>query len=288
MAGRVAYHHPDNDRLSVNYVAYNLEKAEKRVEEFGDHKIGRIEEYELHDTTYVVYRGREVPENITEFEYNINKKVTGMEEPNSIITTRFLRLFESAAEETYEQENERLAAYKEIEIAKLPEALDRVTWTESVAVAGGELLSCLILRHALPNANHRSSLGMLSLYFQAISQSFEMPTTATDDYDWKGWVNEYIEESKKLLTVRRNTPRFRHLNDAGCTVVERKDGLRIHLEEYDLSMDHWDAMEKYADKHKRLSIEFAREVLQKAGTTELRNGEPLSKQEFAERLQQME
>jgi len=264
-----------------------LEGAENQIEKFEHDEIGRIEEYELHETVYVVYRGRKLPETVTDFEYNINEQVTGMEEPNSIITTRFLKLFESAAKETYEQENERLAAYKEIEVTKLPEALNRVAWDESVAVAGGELLSCLILRHALPNANHRSSLGMLSLYFQAISQSFKMPTTATDEYDWKGWVNEYIEDSKRLLTVRRNTPRFRHLNDAGCTVVERKDGIQIHLEEYDLSMGHWDAMDSYAERHKELSAEFAREVLQKAGTPELRNGNPLSKQEFADQLQQM-
>jgi len=123
---------------------------------------------------------------------------------------------------------------------------------------------------------------------QAISASFEMPTTTTEDYDWAGWVNEYIEQSKKLLTVRRNVPRFGYLASAGCTVVERKDGLRIHLEEYDLSMRRWDALDKYASEHERESIDFVREVLDKAATPELCNGEPLSKQEFAARLQTME
>ena len=37
-----------------------------------------------------------------------------------------------------------------------------------------------------------------------------------------------------------------------------------------------------------LSVEFAHDVLEKAETSELRNGDPLSKWEFADRLRQME
>lgn len=288
MTGRVAYHHPDNDRLSINYVSFDRKTAEERVEGFGDREIGCIEEYDLNDTIYVVYRGTEVPDATADLEYEIRDEVAEMETSDQIITTRVLNIFESIAEEKYEQEEERLAAYKQIEIGKIPDALQRVTWNESVAGSAGELLSCLILRHALPNANHRTSLGMLSLYYQAISSQFEMPATATKEYDWEGWVNEYIKNSKKLLTIRRNVPRFSYLYDAGCTVVERKDGLRIHLGEYDLSMGHWSAMETYAEEHKELSVEFAQNILERAGTLELRQGDPLSKKEFANQLQRMD
>lgn len=288
MTRRVYYHHPDNYRLSIDYVAFDIETAEERLESFGDSEIGCIEEYDLNDTIYVVYRGTEVPDVAIEIEYEIRHEVEEMETNDQIITTRVLNIFESIAEEKYEQEKERLAVYKQIEIDRIPDALQRITWNESVPRSAGELLSCLILRHALPNANHRTSLGMLSLYYQTISSQFEMPATATEDYDWEGWVNEYIENSKKLLTVRRNVPRFGYLYDAGCTVVERKDGLRIHLEEYDLSMGHWSAMETYAEEHKELSVEFARRILERAGTWELRQGDPLSKEEFANRLQGMD
>ncbi|AQL42090.1 hypothetical protein BV210_04890 [Halorientalis sp. IM1011] len=288
MAGRVAYHHPENSRLSIDYLAYEFEEAEKRAAQCEADEITRIEECELNETVYVVYRGREVPDVTEDIEYELRQEVADMEWANQIITTRILRLFESIAAEKYEQEDERLAAYKEIEITRIPEALDRVTWDESVAIAGGELVSGLILRHALPNANHRTALGMLSLYFEAISGGFDMPSTATEEYDWEGWVNEYIEDSKRLLTVRRNVPRFRHLSNAGCTVVERKDGLRIHLNDYDLTMDHWDALAEYAQIHNRQSIEFAQEVLDRAGTPELQEGKPVTKQEFAERVQKME
>lgn len=288
MSSVVPYHHPENSRLSIAYTAYDLEDAESQVTNCDTDVLSKIEEYELHETVYVVYKGKETPEVAEDIEYNLREEVSEMEWTNQIITTRILGLFEAIAEEKYEEEDERLAAYKEIETDRIPEALDRVSWQESVAEVGGELLSCLILRHALPNANHRTSLAMLSLYLQAISSGFEMPATATEDYDWEGWVNEYIEDSKRLITLRRNVPRFRYLHNAGCNVVERKDGLRIHLPEYDLSYNHWEALDEYGEQHTERSITFVENVLRQAGTTELRHGQPLSRNEFAERLQDMD
>lgn len=288
MGGCVPYHHPDDNRLSINFVTPDIDLAKENTETEESDVICSIEKYEFDRPVYVVYKGQKVPEVSPEEDFDIHDVVTEMDAADQIIATRILKLFQSVAEEKYEQEDERLTAYKQIEINKIPDALNHVTWDESVTRTGGELLSSLILRHALPNANHRTSLAMVSLYFQAISASFDMPTTTTEKYDWDGWVNEYIERSKRLLTVRRNVPRFNYLADAGCTVVERKDGLRIHLKEYDLSLRHRDALNAYADRHTQASVEFVREVLQKAGTPELRNGAPLSKQAFADQLQEME
>lgn len=288
MSSVVPYHHPENSRLSITYTAYELEDAKSQVADLGEDILSKIEECELRETVYVVYMGEETPAVAEDIEYDLREEVSEMEWATQIITTRILGLFEAIAEEKYEEEEERLAAYKEIETDRIPEALDRVSWNGSVAEVGGELLSCLILRHALPNANHRTSLAMLSLYLQAISSGFEMPATATEEYDWEGWVNEYIEDSKRLITLRRNVPRFRYLNDAGCNVVERKDGLRIHLPEYDLSFNHWEALDEYGERHRERSIEFVENVLRQAGTVELRHGQPLSRSEFADCLQDMD
>ena len=288
MTNCVPYHHPENDRLSVEFVSFDRETAAAKLTDLDGDEFGRIETFDFSREFHVVYTGRELPDSTADLEYDLRDEVAEMSEPDQIITTRLLDVFESIAEEKYDREAERLGAYKQIEIDKIPDALSRVTWTDSVSGAAGELLSSLILRHALPNANHRTSLGMMSLYFQSISERFQMPATATDTDDWEAWVNEFIEDSKKLLTVRRNVPRFSYLYDAGCTVVERKDGLQIQLSEYDLTMDHWDAMEQYAVKHKTRSVEFAEATLERAGTAELRREEPLSKSEFANRLRRME
>ncbi|WP_178917827.1 hypothetical protein [Natronomonas gomsonensis] len=287
MSTTVYYHHPEDSRLSIDYVTHDFEAAEDRTGG-SERDIYQIEEYDLNGTVYVVYHGTIVPKVADDVDLDIYESVADMEWANQIITTRILRLLESVIEEKYEEENEKLAAYKDIEVKKIPEALDRVHWGDSVTETAGELVSCLILRHSLPNANHRTSLAMLSLYYQAISPQFDMPATATEEYDWEGWVNDYIEESKEIITVRRNTIRFHYLNEYGCNVVERKDGLRIHLNEYDLDMHPRKALEHYAEYHTKRSVAFAETVLKQAGTKELRNGAPLDKVEFAERLQEMD
>ena len=287
MSTTVYYHHPEDPRLSLHYVATNLDQAEDQISP-SDNRIYRIEEYDLNGTIYIVYAGDPVPETADNLEFDIFSAVEDMEWSNKIITTRLLNLLESVIEEKYEEEDEKLSVYKDIEVERVPEALERVTWGDSVTETAGQLVSCLILRHALPNANHRTSIALLSLYYQAISPQFEMPATATEEYDWEGWVNDFIEDSKELITVRRNTTRFHYLNEFGCNVVERKDGLRIHLNEYDLSMHPREAQKHYAKRHTERCVGFAETVLERAGTSELRNGDPLDKEAFAERLQDME
>lgn len=67
-----------------------------------------------------------------------------------------------------------------------------------------------------------------------------MPETKTEiepeTYDWREWVNEYINESKRLLTVRRKNVLFKHLRGFGATTLERKHEVMIDLSEYELDM----------------------------------------------------
>lgn len=101
-------------------------------------------------------------------------------------------------------------------------------------VVAGELMSNLVIRHALPNANHRTSIAMLQFCIDSVDPSFEMPSTHVDDHTWKERVDPYIVESKRLITVRRNNVRFEHLKELGVNLVERKGGIRIQLADCDL------------------------------------------------------
>jgi len=286
---RVAYyHHPDDEQLSLDFTAPSLEKAEERVDSYDEEVLSRIEKCEFDQKVFFVYKGRPTPDYVEDLEYDLFEQVKEMEEDDRIIVTRLLGIFESIIDEKYEQEEEKLAAYKEIEVDEIPEALDNVDWDASVAEVGGSLVSALILKHALPNANHRTSIAMLRVYYEAVSSQFDMPSTATDEYEWKPWVNEFIEESKRIITVRRNSLRFHYLNQAGCNVVERKDGLRMHLNEYDLSMNPYEAQKHYAEMHTDRCIEFARQVLDEAKNPELIRGKALDKSAFAQRIQSME
>jgi prophage maintenance system killer protein len=72
---------------------------------------------------------------------------------------------------------------------------------KSLPTVAGELMSHLILRHALPNANHRTAIAMLQFCLETADPSFEMPSTHVDDEIWNAWVDPYIVESKRLITV---------------------------------------------------------------------------------------
>lgn len=61
-----------------------------------------------------------------------------------------------------------------------------------------------------------------------------VPELATAHYDWQSWVDPYIVESKRLLTVRRNVRPFHLLQGWGCETILRKGGIEITLAEYDL------------------------------------------------------
>jgi hypothetical protein len=183
------------------------------------------------------------------------------------------------------EEAEKLKAYKRVELEAVPDALKRVRWGEAVPTTAGTLLSNLILRHALPNANHRTAFGILELYLECADSQFWMPSMATDDFDWKEWVDPYIVDSKQLLTVRRNTSRFRMLENAGCETVLRKGGIGISLSEYDLTVGYRDALREYAERHEDRSIEFVHELLARAGAENFADTTGIDKSSFARRLE---
>jgi hypothetical protein len=282
------YHHPDDERLSLDYTASSMENARNRIDQYDEDALWEIDRYEFDREVFLVYLGEETLQYANNIELDIFEGVNDMDRANSIITTRILRLFETVIEEKFEQEQEKLSAYKDLEIEDIPNALDHVQWHGPVAQVGGSLVSSLILRHALPNANHRTSIAMLRVYYEAVSSQFDMPQTATDEYDWEPWVDEFIQDSKRLITVRRNSRRFFYLHQAGCNVVERKDGIRIHLQEFDLDMRTYEAQKDYAEQHTDRCIKFAKSVLNQAKNPQLLRGGALNREEFADQIQRME
>ena len=119
-----------------------------------------------------------------------------------------------------------------------------------------------------------------------------MPETAVEidpeTYDWREWVNEYINESKRLLTVRRKNVRFKYLREFGATTLERKHEVEIDLTEYQLDMYPHEAEQIYAEELEELWIDFVEEAVERAGKPELMDAPGLSKAEFAEEIRDLE
>ncbi|RDZ48796.1 hypothetical protein C5B91_21635, partial [Haloferax sp. Atlit-10N] len=150
----------------------------------------------------------------------------------------------------------------------------RTVWEGPATAVAGRLASNLILKHALPNANHRTAVALVQFYLRRLNSDFSMPETSVEvdpeSYDWREWVNEYINESKRLLTVRRKNVLCKHLYRFGARTLERKHAVEIDLTAYELDMYPSEAKVAYAEQHEELWIEFVEEAVERAGYPELK------------------
>jgi len=287
MGESVFYHLPSDKRFSMSFANPELDAVESRaVEKYSDSET-RIEKYELDETIYVLYTASPKLGAAEELDYNFETEIEKMEPYTQTLTIRLLGLFRTILDQTFEEEAERLQAYKQVEIGDIPEALSYVGWSGTVPEVGGSLLSNLILQHMLPNANHRTSLALLELYIQSHEYGFDLPEMATEEFRWQTWVNNYIRISKRILTVRRNNKKFHYLWESGCDTIQRKDGIRIHLSEYSLDMPKHESYEYYAAKHNDLCVELTREMLRREGYPDLKEDPGMGKAQFAKRLEEM-
>jgi prophage maintenance system killer protein len=280
MTDLVHYHHPDDEQYSLAYVT--LDPDEINPDD------GKVETYHLDETVHVLFTNSGASGTIDELSGELEAKLDEMSEPDRLVTMRILQTFEGVLEAMEVEEGEKLEIYKQIEVDRIPAAIEHVDWSRPVVEVAGQLMSSLILAHPLPNANHRTSIGFAEWYLESDESSFSLPKLATDTYDWREWVDPYIVDSKRLLTVRRNTAPFRLLDEWGCDVVLRKGGIEIGLAEYDLEMPQSKALSTYAAHHTDLCIEFMIESVTRAGAPHLRFEQGLDKEAFLEYLETTE
>ena len=67
-------------------------------------------------------------------------------------------------------------------------------------------------------------------------EQIDLRPEVLDDATWQEWVDSYIVESKRFITVRRNNVRFKQLEERGVDIGERKDGIQIRLTDFDSDM----------------------------------------------------
>jgi prophage maintenance system killer protein len=282
MTACVYYHHPENSQYSLAYVTQDRDE----ITTSGQDAI--IEQYNLDEEFFVLYTNRGASGTVDDLDDEFEDVLDEMSPQNRTITVRLLQIFEEIIEEKELEEEAKLEIYKQIELERIPDALARVDWTGTAVDVAGQLMSTLILKHALPNANHRTSISMAQWYLESIETGFSFPDFATEEYDWKTWVNEYITESKRLLTVRRNTTAFSLLADWGCDTVMRKNGIEIVLAEYDLDFTRSESYKHYGDVHTELCADFLIESVTRAGHDELITTEGIGKAEFVSFLDEAE
>lgn len=279
----VYYHHPQAENLSLDYVSADpREVLDRQQERDGSTKIIG---YPFEEPVYVLYHGELEIESATEIDYDedlLRDRVSSLERSGEVVVFRLVELLQAAVDAN---ESAEFRLYKEFEPQRIQEAIENVSWESTLPRVAGELMSNLILRHSLPNANHRTGIAMLQLCIESVDPAFEMPQTHLDDDTWREWVDPYIVESKRLITVRRNNVRFERLASAGVDIVERKDGIQIVLADFELDLPIHEAQTEYAERHESHCTEFARTLLEESDRTDLLDREGPKKADFIEYLE---
>lgn len=279
----VHYHHPVAENYSLAYSSTSVSDVRHRADTMDSPT--KLVGYPFSTPVYVLYRGGPdivLPRDVDYDREWLREQLSEQRRAVQVIAFRLVELLEAAVDVRGDEE---FRLYKAFEPGRLEQIIDRVSWGAPLPIVAGTLMSNLILRHSLPNANHRTSIAMLQLCIESVASVFEMPRTHLDDHAWKPWADEYIVDSKRLITVRRNNLRFKHLARSGVEQVMRKDGICIELSSYDLDMHPTDAKVYYAERHEEHCIQFAKKVLRRAGMEDLNSTVGPELEEFVEFLE---
>ena len=289
--GHVYYHHPGDKQFSLDFVHPDPDEILSQIVGYGDDVAVKVQKYNIDEKFYVIYTSRVGGAPVQEIDFNLNESLSEMSADNSTIVVRLLEIYRALLAQNEKEEGTSIKAYKNIDVDALSDVLDRTSWEGSATNVAGRLASNLILKHALPNANHRTAVALIQFYLRHLNPDFAMPETSVEidpeSYDWREWVNEYINESKRLLTVRRKNVLFKHLYSFGARTLERKHAVEIDLTEYELDMYPSEAKIVYAEKHQDLWVTFVEEAVERAGYPELKETPGLSKAEFAGKIRDL-
>gem|GEM_PF-514348 len=288
----VYYHHPGDKQFSLDFAHPDPAQIISQIVDYDDDVAVKAEHYEIGEPFYAIYTSRVGGEPVREIDFDLTASLAEMSDDNSTIVVRLLEIYRALITQNEAEEGVPVKAYKNIDIDALPDLLDQTLWDGSATDVAGRLASNLILKHPLPNANHRTAVALIQFYLRRLNPDFSLPETSVEvdpeSYDWREWVNEYIIESKRLLTVRRKNVLFKHLYTFGVRTVERKHAIEIDLTAYELDMYPTEAKTIYANKHEDLWIEFVDEAVERAGYPELKEAQGLSKEEFAEKIRNLD
>lgn len=271
MPNVLPYHVGPEERYSLVFVNPDREAFEERLAEVAMERGTAVKAREValdggegEDALYAVYSDS-VPESLfgdrsdDDIERILDTEFTDAQVQ---VLEAILELLISVSDET-----SRISVYKEIDLTKVPEILEHPDWgAASVPVVAGQLLSRFVLAHPMPNANHRTAIGLVEWYLQTNEVSVTVPDTG-EEGEWYDWAEPYVHESKRLLTIRRKAHVFRYAREFGVDVVRRRNGVDIDLHGYALDVD--DPFEHFAASHESESIAFVKTILDEAGAAEL-------------------
>jgi hypothetical protein len=198
--GRVVhYHHPEAENFSLKYSSASPADLVSRREEL-DGATKRIG-YPFDTPVYVLYESETEIEAARDMDFDeewLSDRITELSHEGQVVAFRLVELLEAAVDV---READEFRLYKEFEPQKIEQALEHVSWGNTLPKVAGELMSNLILRHSLPNANHRTGIAMLQFCIESADSDFVMPRTHLNDETWQEWVDPYIHSDLLCSTL---------------------------------------------------------------------------------------
>lgn len=189
MARVVYYHHPQAENFSLKYSSASTVDLLSRQKDLGG--ATKLIGYPFDTPIYVLYESDTEIKDANEIDFDrewLSNRISKLPREGQVVAFRLVELLEAAVDV---REEDEFRLYKEFEPRKIRQALDHVTGGAELPQVAGEVMSNLILRHSLPNANHRTGIAMLQFYIESEDPDFEMPQTHLDDETWQEWVDPY-------------------------------------------------------------------------------------------------
>lgn len=282
MARLLPYHLEEGDGvvLSLQFANPELEAVEQRLRDKREDSSPAVNDFyadiinsSFDQEIHALYTAEVYHRSFAGYE-----EISG--EGNQILIDTVIEGFQEIEEECQVNGNS-FRWYKQPELHKIVEAINQTEWQQRIPNVAGCLLSNLITTHGLPNANHRTALSFVQVYLNTYAPEFEIPDTGMTG-EWYDWAEEFVRESKRLLTLSRKTLLFRYLERWGCEGVIRKDDSKLRFENYDLGAD--EPLLHFRRQHKELSMEFIYEILERTEENSLIGREDLGRGVFIDRL----
>lgn len=236
-----------------------------------------VEEYTFDDDLYAVYAAHSYPK---EFPTDWDKSLPHRE---VVLIDSVINTFKGV-EDQWLNRGMPLNYYKQPDPRKIGVALDRVQWRQDVPTTGGEIMSSLLLKHTLPNANHRTSVAYLRTYLQSMTDDSDAEFEHAGNYqgDWYDWAKNHVYESKRLLMLRRKSSLLQHAKNHGVDVIRRKSGVKLDLSTQ--NFENSNAQEIAKNGHTNRCIQFTIELLERSGYENLKSQTDDGKRTFIDRL----
>lgn len=149
--------------------------------------------------------------------------------------------------------------YKGLEFGNLKRFFDGIrNEGQSLLEQGARLLSGLIVTHALPNTNHRTSLFFVQAFLEANGVRFPHYRARRDaDRRFRLDGTEYIRDSKYLLNLKVDQDKYAGRYAAGKPIMYLRGGGRRRIRPEDLGLSN----RQYNTRHREMTRTWLERML---------------------------